>query len=202
MGRPRQHDETTAESLLDAAERQLRSGGLDGVSMRSIADDADVSIRAIYSLFGSRDGLVDALAIRTFARLRERIAAIAPTDNPIQDLVTAGREFFALAVESPESYRLAWERVFTTDLETKPAWADEALHARNALGDRIDRVLGSDVPKSERRRLTAAFHAICQGFASCQVNRVFDGMRVSQAEALLATTLRHWVEAEQQAVAG
>lgn len=197
VGRPRQHDEATAEALLDAAEHQLRSGGLDGVSLRSIADEADVSIRAIYSLFDNKDGLIDALAIRAFGRLRQRIDRIAASDDPVEDLVAAGREFFRLAVESPESYRLAWERVFTTDLDANPAWAEEALEARNALRARIDRAFEDrGHPGTNPRQLTAAFHAICQGFASCHVNEVFDGMRVREAEQLLATTLRNWIDAE------
>lgn len=197
MGRPRVHDETTAEALLDAAEHQLRDGGLDGVSLRSIADGAGVSIRAIYSLFENKDGLIDALAIRTFGRLRRRVDDVERTDDPIEDLVNAGRQFFRLATESPESYRLAWERVFTTDIAAMPAWAIDALRARSALHAHIERVFGAGSSStSNPRQLTAAFHAICQGFASCQVNQVFDGMRVSDPEQLLATTLRQWIEAE------
>lgn len=197
MGRPREHDETTAEALLDAAEQQLRVGGLDGVSLRSIADAAGVSVRAIYSLFESKDGLVDALAVRAFGRLRQRVDDVVLSADPVEDLVNAGRQFFRLAAESPESYRLAWERVFTTDLDARPAWARDALRSREVLRAHVDRVFGAGTGStSHPRQLTAAFHAICQGFASCQVNRVFDGMRVSDAEQLLATTLRNWIDAE------
>lgn len=199
MGRPRQHNAATAAALLDAAEQQLRAGGLDGVSLRSIADEAEVSVRAIYSLFEHKDGLVDALAIRAFERLRRRVDGVARTGQPVEDLVAAGREFFRLAAESPESYRLAWERVFTTDLDARPAWAEEALLARSALRAHIERVFADGVrSRADLRRLTAAFHAICQGFASCHVNQVFDGMRVSGAEELLATTLRRWIDAERR----
>ena len=203
MGRPRQHDETTAEALLDAAEHQLRAGGLDGVSLRSIANEAGVSIRAIYSLFENKDGLIDALAIRAFGRLRQSVGDVPITEEPVEDLVRAGQAFFRLASDNPESYRLAWERVFTTDLTAKPAWADEALHARNALRTRIGRAFGDDDRSGlDSRRLTAAFHAICQGFASCHVNQVFDGMRVTDTEELLATTLRNWIEAANRPAVG
>ena len=156
-----------------------------------------MSIRAIYSVFENKDGLIDALAIRAFGRLRQRIDRIATSEDPVGDLVAAGREFFRLAVESPETYRLAWERVFTTDLDANPTWAEEALHARSALRVRIDRAFGDRGHSGTNpRQLTAAFHAICQGFASCHVNQVFEGMRVREAEQLLVATLKHWVDAE------
>lgn len=195
MGRPREHNDETSEALLDAAEHQLRSGGLDGVSLRSISEEAGVSVRAIYSLFDGKNGMIDALAIRAFARLGERVASIGPTADPVADLIEAGRVFYRLAVENPESYRLAWERVFTSDLDANPRWASEAIAARNALRTHIERAFGpGSSSTSDPRQLTAAFHAICQGFASCQVNMVFDGMRVPDPEHLLTVTLRGWCE--------
>ena len=62
MGRPREHDEATRTQLRGAAERLVAGGGPDALSVRAVADEARTSTRAVYSLFGSKDGLVAALA--------------------------------------------------------------------------------------------------------------------------------------------
>jgi hypothetical protein len=43
MGRPREHDQATAEALLEAAERTLQAAGLEGLSVRGVADDVELA---------------------------------------------------------------------------------------------------------------------------------------------------------------
>ena len=77
MGRPREHDDQTRESLRAAAE-QLFSGerGPSGVSVRAVAERVGTSTRAIYSLFGSQEGLlVDALGQRAYELLTNAVLA-------------------------------------------------------------------------------------------------------------------------------
>ena len=69
MGRRRLHDETTATLLLDAAERAIADEGVDALSLRAVACDAGTTTRAIYTLFGSKDGLIAALGVRAFRLL-------------------------------------------------------------------------------------------------------------------------------------
>jgi AcrR family transcriptional regulator len=53
VGRPREHDETTGESLRAEAERIVAEHGLSAVSVRAVADAAQTTTRAVYSTFGS-----------------------------------------------------------------------------------------------------------------------------------------------------
>lgn len=195
MGRPKEHDADTALALLDAAEHRLRSGGLESTSLRAVAAEAGVSVRAVYSLFDGKDGLVDGLAIRAFSQLQKDVEQIPFTDDPEQDLIEAGVVFLRRAIANAELYRLAWERVFTTDLSARPAWAKQAQASRRALEVRIDRAFGNGAgANAATNSLVSAFHAICQGFASCQVNQVFLAMSVPDAEALLRSTTRAWID--------
>jgi len=54
MGRPREHDDATAAALLAAAEWILEEEGLQALSLRRLAEAADTTTRAVYSLFGNR----------------------------------------------------------------------------------------------------------------------------------------------------
>ena len=72
---------TTAAALLDAAERTIAEGGVDALSLREVATSAGTTTRAIYSLFGSKDGLVGALGVRAFNLLQREVEALPATDS-------------------------------------------------------------------------------------------------------------------------
>src|SRR6185295_8413429 len=72
VGRPREHDEHTRAALRAAAERLVARGGAGALSVRAVAEEARTTTRAIYALFGSKDGLlVDALAQGAFEFLAD-----------------------------------------------------------------------------------------------------------------------------------
>ena len=74
---------------------------------------AGTSTRAVYSVFGSKDGLlVQALARRAFEFLYTEIARLEETDDPAADLVDVGVPVFRRLVrEHPALYRIAFQRV-------------------------------------------------------------------------------------------
>jgi AcrR family transcriptional regulator len=113
MGRPRTHDEATRTSLRDAAERLVAEGGIAALSVRAAAREVGTSTRAVYSLFGSKEGLlVDALAQRAFDFLVEEIDELAETDDPVADLIAVGVPVFRRLVrEHPALYRIAFQRI-------------------------------------------------------------------------------------------
>src|SRR5215212_10855269 len=97
MGRPKEHDEQTAAALLDAAERIAERDGLTALSVRRVANEVGTTTRAVYSLFGAKEGLVAALGARAFDLLGASVAALPTTDDPAADLVRAGLVFRGFA---------------------------------------------------------------------------------------------------------
>lgn len=170
MGRPREHDGATREALLDAAERLLAAGGAATVSARAVADEAGTTTRAVYSVFGSMDGLLAALAQRTFEILGRDVRALPEFDDPRDAVVAAGVQVFRpLAVEHPSLYRITFQRVFPalelgSDYEAALADAFEGLMA---LFARL-REAGLLVDRSVREA-AIEFHALCEGLASVEL---------------------------------
>ena len=112
MGRPREHNQATRELLRTVAERIVAEEGLGALSVRAVADAARTTTRAVYSTFGSKDGLVDALAQTAFEFLYAEIGKLPETKDPIHDLVDmAIKVFRRLALEHPVLYRIAFQRV-------------------------------------------------------------------------------------------
>ena len=75
MGRPKTYDQAAGVALVDAAEALADAGGPGAVSVRAVAERSGTTTRAVYSVFGSKAGLVAALGVRMFELLGEGVAA-------------------------------------------------------------------------------------------------------------------------------
>jgi AcrR family transcriptional regulator len=194
MGRPREHDERTAVALLAAAERAVEDGGPDALSVRGIANEVATTTRAVYSLFGSKDGLIAALGVHAFDFLRDGLNALEPTDDPAADLVETGLVFRRLAIERPALYSIGVQR----DLRDLPGWSavcDASNAAFDLLLQHVAR-LGDAGLLGEQSVMeaTLAFHALCEGLATLErrgLPRVrFDAERIWRAG--LASLIAGW----------
>lgn len=100
-----------AGDLLDAAGELLANGGLAELSVRRVAAAAGCSTMAIYSRFGGKSGLFEALARQGFERLAE--AQLEARDRSGGD--RAGQLFAmcaahrAVALADPVRYRLMFD---------------------------------------------------------------------------------------------
>lgn len=171
MGRRRVHDEATGEALLDEALTLLRRGGPPAVSVRAVAEAAGTSARAVYTVFGSMQGMIDALAQRGYHRLAGLVNSVAQTDDPGGDLVTAGVQGFrTFALEEPALFRLTFEQVSAELLAHEPV-ARAGYDSYRALRARIRRLRDAGGVHPHRTDVACcfAFHATCQGLASSEM---------------------------------
>lgn len=170
MGRPRQHDEHTAEALLDAAEVLLVEGGMSALSLRALADQAGTTTRAVYALFGSKGGLIEAIAARGYRMLADLVNDIPRTDDPRTDLVAVGGAFRTFVIGHPTLFRLTFERVPSGIVEVKSV-AVEAVASYKALLALIERAQDAGVVDPDRspHEIVFMFHSVCQGLASTEL---------------------------------
>jgi AcrR family transcriptional regulator len=163
VGRPKEHDEHTATALLEAAERTVEEEGVDALSVRGVAAEVGTTTRAIYSLFGSKDGLVVALGARGFEMLGAAVAALPVTDDAGADLIAAGLEFRRFAVEHPALFAISVRELW-------PQIRGAAMSALEVLRARIERL---DAAGGLRGRSVLdvqwQFHALCEGLASVEL---------------------------------
>lgn len=165
MGRPREHDEQTATALLDAAERLVEAGGPNSLSLRRLARRARTTTRAVYGLFGSKEGLIVALGNRAFEILGAGVRALPTTSDPVADLVEAGLVVFRrFAVDHPSLFRLAIERDAITD-DLVGGFRSTQREALAELQRRVAR-LGQ---RGDALDETIEFHALCQGLAALEL---------------------------------
>lgn len=193
MARPKEHDEHTAAALLDAAERIAAQDGPGGLSVRRVANEVGTTTRAVYSLFGSKEGLVVALGQRAFDLLGSTVASVPLTDNPQAGLVRAGLVFRRFAREHPSLFQVAIQRI-DVSAEERQGFAEAGFRALSVLEDRIARL--AEAGQLGNRSVGDAvweFHALCEGLAVLEARCP---LRDENAEALwtdaLSALVRGW----------
>lgn len=169
------HDQNTAQELLRAAEAIAAAEGPDGVTVRHVADAAGVSVRAVYSLYGSKDGLLAALGRHAFELLGEGVRAMPETDDPAADLVAAGVLVFRrFAVEHPSLFRIGVQG-YGIAPEVVERFVPAAEAALVHLRARVTRALGREAPAA-----TLQFHAMCEGLAAVELGCMLPAERAEQ----------------------
>jgi AcrR family transcriptional regulator len=170
MGRPRLHDERTRAALLSAAERLVAAGGPDALSVRAVADAAGTTTRAVYTLFGSKAGLLAGLAQQAYELLAARVSALPETDDPVADLVDAGaRGFRQFVREHPSLFRIAFQRV-VPGLQAGPELVAAREAALAPLVARLWRVERAGLLGGSSVGVAAIeFNAMCEGLANAEL---------------------------------
>lgn len=124
MPRPREHDEHTRERLLVAAGAALSREGAAGLSVRRLSDEVGVSTRAVYSLFGSKEGLVREMFVAGFAGLADELDAAAGAEDPVEEIRDLADAYRRSALTRPHLYDV----MFACPVpEFEPSAADGAL---------------------------------------------------------------------------
>jgi TetR/AcrR family transcriptional repressor of mexJK operon len=96
-GRPR--DPERGRRILEAAQRHFNEHGLERASVDAIAADAGVSKMTVYSNFGSKEGLFQAVVRNRTATVVAGVpgAGALDPDQPEKALLAIGARFLALA---------------------------------------------------------------------------------------------------------
>jgi AcrR family transcriptional regulator len=98
--------------LLAAAEAVLVRDGPGGLTVRAVAAEAGIAPMGVYNRLGGKDGLVDALLIKGFDRLRESLeAAMAAPDEPVvrSRFIACGLAYRRFALANSHFYAIMFE---------------------------------------------------------------------------------------------
>lgn len=150
-------------ALLEGAERLLEREGVDGLTVRRMATEAGVAPMGVYSRFGGKRGVLDALLARGFDQLAAALDAVEDLD-PLGALAEAARRYRSFAKRHPALYGLMFDRAI-------PGWQPSpgALsHAAASFGQLARHVstamaagaLAEGDPAEVAQRLWSASHGV------------------------------------------
>ena len=104
-------EQNSRKRFLDAALAVLTDRGVAGLTVRGVAEAAGASTLTVYTRFGGRTGLLDALYERAFDLMREALLDVPPeTEDGLADLLEVALAYRRFALENPARYALMYER--------------------------------------------------------------------------------------------
>ena len=180
MGRPKEHDEATRERLLQAAEALSASKGFESLTVRAVADAAGTSTRAVYALFGSKEGLEQALHQAMFTRLRDLERARRRRDDPRADLLELAMAYRRWAVERPDRYVVAMH-----------SFVGRGARSRSAEGLAVSREALDELIQAVRRCDEAGLLAVDAEDVVVHLRAVVHGLADFENLGLLAPDPEH-----------
>src|SRR5580692_4216739 len=149
------------DALLNSAADILENEGPDALSVRRIATAAGVAPMGVYNHFASKNGIIDALFIQGFERLRQALDTISDIQDPYEALREGGRRYRALAQAHPMVYRLMFLQA-VPGFEPSDHALEVATGAFAALVAAVQRAITAgviaDAPPNETAQLIWASH--------------------------------------------
>lgn len=195
MARSRTHDDDTRRELVDAAGELLRHGGAAAVTVRRLAAKVDASTTVVYSLFGSKDGIVAAMYRDGFANLDDHLtAALRDGQDPLQRIVALGLAYRDAARSRPHLYEVMFACPFP-DFEPRPEDDEFALGTLQTLRDAVTAAVSDGRLTGDIEELTYGTWGLVHGLASLEARAIhsmdapiewFDAVWTTNLDALVA----------------
>jgi len=107
--RTQQLNEEDRAIVFEAARRLLEQEGAPALSVRRLAAEVGTSYQLVYTLFGGKQGVLNALFQHGFASLAARCRA-ASSASALADVPTLGLVYRDFALEHPRLYALMFGR--------------------------------------------------------------------------------------------
>jgi AcrR family transcriptional regulator len=160
QARTRTPSSDVTDSLLEAALALLEDGGSDALTVREVATRAGVAPMGVYSRFGNKDGLLEAVFVHGFTQLQATITAARGSDARSR-LRSGCRAYRAFAVGNPHLYELMFRQMLELELS-----AESLEQAERSFGQLVERVedaqaaglLRADDPVDVAQQLWNALH--------------------------------------------
>ncbi len=119
------------ESMLAAAVTVLRRDGAAGLRVRAVAEQAGCSTTGVYTHFGSKNGLVEALFIDGFERFDAALAEVSGAATSLAHLRAVGLQYRRWAIGHPTHYMV----MFGGSVPEFEPGPDPLLRALQSFGD-------------------------------------------------------------------
>ena len=132
--RNRTRSAEVTDSLIDSAMQILNDSGPDGLTVRAVAANAGVAPMGVYSRFGGKPGLLEALFVQGFEQL-DRAVGDASGPDSLARLRNGCRAYRTFAVTNPQVYELMFKQM--KELDLKPESLERAAEAFGQLVGRV-----------------------------------------------------------------
>ncbi|GGK83974.1 TetR family transcriptional regulator [Sphaerisporangium melleum] len=195
-GNQSSQDELRAR-LITVAGELLVTRGADSLTVRRIAAEAGCATTVVYTMFGSKEGLAEALYLEGFERFRRTLAAVPRHPDPLEYLTSLGPAYREACLAEPGYYSVMFEKAIP-GFEPSERARTLARAAMNILDRAIAECISAGylVP-TQPRKIADCLWAAAQGAVSLERAGFLNGDRV-YASVTLAAISRYLVQKDGQ----
>ena len=126
-------------ALVDAALTVLQRDGASALTVRNITAEAGCSTTGVYTYFGGKQGLVEAIFVEGFESFDRAVVPLLSKD----DMLASGRAYRRWALANPTQYMVMFGRA-VPDFTPSEAALQRAVQSFAALAETIERVAPGD----------------------------------------------------------
>ena len=157
------------QAILAAAFRVLTNDGHDALTVRRVAQEASVSTIGVYTWFGGKDGLVDAIWVEGFESFAAALRKVQPQSDPLKFIAGQAMAYRKWALAHPMHYRVMFLGAIPghhpgPDAAIAGAIAFELLRNAVSLGVAQGVIASSDIDAT-----TLALWGVSHGMVSLQL---------------------------------
>ena len=166
-------DESMRDRLVRVADEVLAAEGPDALSLRKIADLAETSTQAVYTRFGGKPGLADAMYRSGYRRLADALGALPENPDPIERLRALSLAYREVALANPEHYKLMTGRPIA-DYDPSHDSLRYAASTMEPLVDAVRAACDAGVIEGEARTVAMRLWAAGHGRVSLELQGLLD----------------------------
>ena len=157
------------DDLFSAAEATLTEDGPHALSLRKIALPAGTTTQAVYTKFGGKAGLADALYRQGYEVLSDELDRIDLPDDPIERIVALSAAYRAVALRRPHHYSLMTGRPIA-DYVPPPASLTAARQTMQPLVDAVADAVEVGTLEGQPEQVAIRLWAAGHGYISLELN--------------------------------
>ena len=167
------HHGDLRSALIKAGLNVLQKEGLDALSLRRVAREADVSAMAPYRHFKDKQSLLAAISEKGFLELHRRLES-AKKKRP-GDLDAGGQAYLAFALKEPDTYRLMFTHKVLCEGEQNESLEKAGQAAFESLVETIEMGIASgEIQATTSLDLALAAWALVHGIAMLLIDGILD----------------------------
>lgn len=157
--------------ITDAATDLLANEGPTALTIRGIAAAAGVAPMSVYNRFGSKQGIIDALFIEGFQKLKSALS-FGHSGSVEEQLVALGRRYRKFAIDNPTLYSLMFLRG-VPDYEPSDDAASVASHSFLHLVSMVEPwITARQIEQGDPVEIAQHIWETCHGVVSLELNGI------------------------------
>ncbi len=161
--------------MLQQAEGILESEGAEALTVREVAKRAGISVQGVYTLFGGKSGLCEALFTRAFAALQSTLDEVGETEDATDAVISQAMTYRRYAVDNPHHYALMFAHPipdFTPSVAARTAASSTFVSLVEALRRVLPASDGSSADDMTPERAALVVWALNHGLVTLEQDGV------------------------------